>query len=303
MKTNLKKLSFAVASATFGFAIASNAQALAISADVVTIVDESGSMSTEHAWLPSMITSLNSELLAVAGSDPFSVNYGITGFGGASAHLGGHAHDMNTSDADLDMWGTASQYGSAAGTLRIDGSFEDGYRAMDWALDNYNFTNKATNFILVSDEDRDVTSGLGIGYNEMLAGLTQQQALLNAVVNCTFKDGTGKQAIGIDSKGNALIANGLGGYTTSTGGIQSGSCEGTTKADYVKLALASGGAAWDLNILRAGGLSAASFTEAFVNIKVGEIIDGQTSVPEPASIALLGLGLAGLGVSRKLKKS
>jgi len=162
MTSKFKKLSLAVAAATLGLAVTTSAQAQAISADIVTIVDESGSMSGEHAWLPGMITSLNTELTAVAGSDSLSVNYGITGFGGSSAHRSGHAHDMDISDADHDMWGTADQYGSAAGTLVTSGGFEDGYEAMNYALGAYNFAEKATNFILVSDEDRDVTSGVGI---------------------------------------------------------------------------------------------------------------------------------------------
>jgi hypothetical protein len=64
------------------------------------------------------------------------------------------------------------------------------------------------------------------------------------------------------------------------------------------MALATGGAGWDLNQLRAGGLTSDSFTKAFTDIKVKEIVeqtpDGGTT------LAMLGAVLAGLaGLRRK----
>jgi hypothetical protein len=66
----------------------------------------------------------------------------------------------------------------------------------------------------------------------------------------------------------------------------------------VALALQTGGAAWDLNQLRLGGNTAVSFTAAFVDIKVQEI---QQQIPEPGSLGLLGLALAGLAALRRRK--
>ena len=80
--------------------------------------------------------------------------------------------------------------------------------------------------------------------------------------------------------------------------------DGGTLAEYVALALDSGGAAWNLNLLRAGGDTAAAFTAAFVDIKVGEIISQPPTgqVPIPAAAFLFAPALLGfLGLRRKAK--
>jgi hypothetical protein len=60
---------------------------------------------------------------------------------------------------------------------------------------------------------------------------------------------------------------------------------GTTSTDYVPLAFQRKGAVWDLNSLRAGGISSATFTEAFVKITRDLV---EEVLPEPcAMIALL----------------
>ena len=77
-----------------------------------------------------------------------------------------------------------------------------------------------------------------------------------------------------------------------------GNGAGATETDYAGLALANGGATWDLNLLRTGGLTAQSFTSAFVAIKVQEIQE-QIPVPEPGMILIFVIGLAGIAAARR----
>ncbi|MDH5181107.1 MAG: PEP-CTERM sorting domain-containing protein [Gammaproteobacteria bacterium] len=272
--------------------------AIPISADVISIIDESGSMSGEHAWIGGMITNLDSELLtAGVGTGTQTNRYGMTGFGNILHDSSGgltqepHKHVVGGGD-----FGTAADFAAATPSLDLTGSLEDGWAGINFAMNNYTLnSNAAINMILVSDEDRD-NSDPSLTYDSVLNDLLSNNALLNAVVNATFRCGDGSSALGIDSNGTGYKADGAGGFTTCDNAIATIGF-GTTITDYVNLALATGGAAWDLNQLRSGGLTATSFTAAFVDIKVQEIVN--TPVPEPHSLTLLCLSLAGIGFVKR----
>ena len=258
-------------------------------ADIVFVVDESGSMSGEHAWLGGMVGSLDTALVA-AGST--SNQYGLLGFGGSSSHLNPHKHAVGGGDL-----GTAAQFSAATSSLVITGNTEDGWRGIEYAMNNYSFrAGAAINIVLVTDEDRDNTDN-SVTYATALASLTGQSALLNVVVNNPFSDDVGSGSLGVDGVVAGSLsyrADGSGGFTTATGPIV-GNGSGSTEADYVPMAFATGGAAWDLNKLRLGGLTAQSFTAAFVAIKVEEISQ-QQQVPEPSSLIVWSvIGLCGIG--------
>lgn len=246
-------------------------------ADVLFVVDESGSMDTEHAWLGTVIGDLDAALVAAGATGN---RYGLVGYGADVSGHGGqqraHKHAVGGGD-----WGTAAQFRGATSALVTEGGTEDGWQAIDFALDNYTFRGNArVNVVLVTDEDRD-TNGYSGSYSDIRAKLTspKSRVLLNAVVNASFRDGGGQVALGRDSAGNAYVTDGRGGYTTSPGAVAV-SGDGNTLKDYVDLAVATGGAAWDLNRLRAGGLTATSFTAAFVDIKVREIIGHDVAITE-----------------------
>ena len=165
--------------------------------------------------------------------------------------------------------GTASQLSLAAHSLTANGSFEDGYDGIRVGINHGGFRpGAAINVVLITDEDRDRVNP-NVNFNSTLGDLDSLGGLLNSVVNANLRNGTNQVALGVDSQGVAYLADGSGGFTTSAGGrFGSGGNDSTSvKTDYIDLAWALDGAAWDLNQLRAGGLPAQSFAKAFVEVK------------------------------------
>jgi hypothetical protein len=288
-----------LAGASIGAVVAFGATAaFAQSADIVFIVDESGSMSGEQAFLEDIISDLDAGL-ATAGIT--TRNYGVVGYGGGVG-VGPAPRDVVsdfTSGSSTELTDQTTAEG-ALGSLTLGGGFEDGWEAIDFAL-NYNFTGDAINFILATDEDRD-NNDAALTEGGVLSALNSNGVTLNTINDLDLEDGSGATALGIDSSGEAYLADGSGGFTTSTGGTATSGFVNTID-DYVDLALATGGAAWDLNQLRSGGSVAESFSEAFLDIKVREIRDDvDRDVPAPATLVLLLAALATLGGVSKLKR-
>jgi hypothetical protein len=249
-----------------------------------------------------MISSLNSRLVAAnVGSGADANRFALVGYGNG---ITGGANSGRL----LGGFGTTGAFATAAGSLVLSGGTEDGYAGINYAFNTLSGSFRsgaAVNVILVTDEDRDNTNS-ALTFESTRSLLQGSNALLNVVVNNPFTGGLlGAQALGVSVGNRAYFADGLGGFTSDSPGTV-GNGAGSTETDYVALALGLDGAAWNLNLLREGGLTAQSFTSAFIDIKVGEILQqtpnnpGGGAVPEPSTYGLMGaVALLGAVIYRR----
>ncbi|QPM90744.1 hypothetical protein PSAL_019830 [Pseudooceanicola algae] len=195
-------------------------------ADIVFVVDESGSMAQEHGFLPGSVSNVQTFLM----SSGFTPGFGLTGYGGGGTDNLGHAFAIGSG-----LSGTAAEFGSAAGGLRRSGSFEDGYSAINYALGTYSFTPGASvTQVLVTDEDRD-NGNASLDYSSVLADLQSQNISLVALTEAHILALSGVAGLSADGT-DVLVQSGT---TFTAVPFDTVVSSDMTVADYVALALAA----------------------------------------------------------------
>ena len=232
--------------------LAPHSSNLSRAADIVLLVDESGSMLEEHGWISRMVTLLDQALQEVdVGVEPRN-RFGVVGFGDDCNE--GNLFGRVLLSSAQEQFAFAGNISDFTGDLNIGGRREDGYSAINIALEAYTFREVAKQFILITDEDRDVVAG-DLTREAVLALLESAGIQLNAAISEEF-EGDGLQALGIDGQSNAYVYDpsirSLFEVLEGSGSSVADSAHGSTSTDYTQLALELGGAAWDLSQLRQG---------------------------------------------------
>ncbi len=257
----------------FGSKFFASGSALEAAADIVFIVDESGSMAMEHAWIQTEVYLLDQALRERGVGAGMRQNmFALIGFG---------RNDINgIGGVTLSTLTTPEEFVTAAGKLELSGVLEDGYAGIEFALSSIKSRfATAKQLILITDEDRDLLR-TDLSRNDIETLIQDSGYMLNVILNQGYLGDPSDDhafALGLGANGTAYVFNASSSSLVSLhkGGVRNTSplfSFGNSYEDYATLAHVTGGAAWDLNQLRVQGDVTEAFTTAFTSAKVQEVM-------------------------------
>ena len=263
---------------------------------IVTLIDESGTMSGEQKWLPSALLALEQLLVAAKIGVKRPNQYAYVGFGvpGVSARI------VQYQNRD---WFSASDLQAAARQLNTDGDTEDGWYAIKFAIDNITLPEDcARNFLLVTDDRRaESPQGRGLTKEFVLQLLRANNITLNVIANIAFNLDRGDDAFGVDYQGFSF---GVARYNylayDEPLSVTPGRAFCQSYKHYGELGLKTRGAVWDLETLRQGAVQVAyatAFTNAFTEVMRRDIVSTSVDCNECECVR------SGLGETLRCTKS
>lgn len=253
-------------------------------ADIVLLIDDSGSMEHEHEWLLAMVPYLEASLInAGVGNHENRNRYCAIAFGGIGPMEPAHFLLVNG-----EKCFTADQFPKARVQLKNAGLYEDGYEAIHFAINNVPFRDSpfiAKNVFLITDEGRSIIlQGQSLTKTSIRDELLNTDTLLNVIVNASYQDtnNAAETVLGQDGFGLTYLLRPNGLYSTNTDGLVVTQSDKDTVNAYIDLALGVKGGSWSLPILRSSTVTSnldiqKSFTDALVQLKVKEISAQVTS--------------------------
>ena len=237
---------------------------------MLLVVDESQGIRTEHGWVPDMVQELDAALMNLGlGESSSTPNlFGLVGYGEMNVRLGSVGRTLTLDDGQT-MY-SSSQLAKVARMLKKYGGKEDGYQAMEHALQKLQLRNSENIeqiMILITDEDRDVVTPQGkeITRKNMRKLLKLKDIALHVVVGQHFYTVDGRPAFGMNSSEWAFVQ-------TKTDSVEElprarkGFALGSTEWDYTNLALRLNGTAWDFWRIGKEGPERALFTHAVTRV-------------------------------------
>ena len=240
-------------------------------ADVIVVMDESGSMGPTQAFSAQFVLDLEQALVSAGVGVTDTNQYGAVGFGGGTA---GTAFNLGRSiNVGAGIWGTANEYVTASTQFVTTGVSEDGFSGINFALQNYPFRPEAAKFIILATDEPRIVVDNSLSQAGVLADLQLAGVNLQGILGANIVDSNGNVALAIDNN-NVYVESGTT-YTVSPGGTITG---GLSVADYVPLVQQTNGITGDLSQIGTSTQTATIFSRV-----LSQSILGQVSVANPSS--------------------